>query len=128
MKKVQEQPSDLANEALSGAFTLLEDVMLEDVRQMERMVNDIRVLQTKLKKLVFKFSDGETSVETNTDARIGFDFQKKTIFYKANDMAPKMSLVSASSNAKKEVYSYLPKLITELKEEYVFRKELASAS
>lgn len=120
--KTQIKVADVVNNEIMGAFSALEDALMADTRELERITNEIKALQNKLKSLNFQMSEGETTINAG-DAKIGYSFKKKTIFY-LSDAGTQVSLAAAPTKIRKDAYVALPKLMHELKEAHEYRKLL----
>jgi len=123
--------AQLTNNNLVESFSVLEAALKDDTAEMNRITMDIRILQSKLKKLHFMGCKGHVNIEMENGYNLGWSFGKKHLFVQPPfaegiDEIEPYPLLSASIKLKKDAHAiYLPKLLIALKEEFELCKDEA---
>lgn len=124
--------AEITNNNLVESFGVLEAALKDDTQEMNRITMDIRILQSKLKKLHFMGCKGSVTIQMDNGMDLGWSFGKRHLFVQppfaevGEEQVEPYPLLAASIKIRKDAHAlYLPKLIIALKEEFELCKDEA---
>lgn len=118
MRKTAKEINKLSNESLNTAFASLEEALMADTIALKAMDEDIKTLNTMLKKLSFEMTTTTYLAGSVNGYKLGYDFDKKVIVSNKVGTPTTTPLTSASPSVRKDAHSLLEGLLIHLREKF----------
>lgn len=118
----------LSNDNLAEELQGLENAMKVDTAEVERINNDIKLLQAKLKTMNLQRKDGYVEhLFEDDEVFVGYSFVRKALYFRPFSSEEGggigTHLLSAPLSVRKAAHSYhLPRLVQEITKDFVTRR------
>ena len=106
------------SDSLAEAFNDVASAVNDGALELQRIDDDIKALQVKLKSLNFQGMEDQSMVEMSDSEELSYDYNKKDFFYKTGDSEGR-KLLTLPIKIKKQIHEYyLPELLGKISNDY----------